>query len=159
VDDRCPPPPGVPSAPHKVVSRHYAAYGPFGSWSRPVASVHASMMIGTRVALAGLSPLCEEVLLAGLKERPDIALVSPWTELPLLAGVPSDGTAELLFVEVVDDQLPSVLRVLLAAAEPLRIVGMASDATRATLFTVHERRTILIGPTTERLWRLGSGAD
>ena len=115
------------------------------------------MSLGARVALAGLSPLCEEVLRAGLLERPDIALISPWTELPLLAGLPSDGVLELLFIELMDEQLPSALRVLLAAANPLRIVAMAADATRATLFTVHERRTIVIGPTTEALWRVGTG--
>jgi hypothetical protein len=110
-------------------------------------------VITTRVAFAGLSPLCEDVLRSGLAQRPDIELISPWTKLPLLGGDGRLGLAELLFVELVDEELPQALRVLLASAEPLRIVGMSPDASRATVYSLHEQRTILIGATASRIWR------
>lgn len=116
-------------------------------------------MISTRVAFAGLSTLCEEILRAGLTQRSDIELVSPWTSLPVLGGDGTLGLAEVLFVELDGEELPPALRVLLVAAEPLRIVGMSPDATSATLFTLHERRTILFGVTADRLWRTGTMHD
>jgi hypothetical protein len=116
-------------------------------------------VIRTRVAFAGLSALCEEILRAGLVQRPDIELVAPWTRLPLLGGEGSLGLAEILFVEMDGDELPSALRVLLVAAEPLKIVAMSGDATRATEFTLREQRTILMGATPARILRRASARD
>jgi hypothetical protein len=110
------------------------------------------MWANTRIAFAGLSPLCEEVLRAGLATRPDIELVFPWTKLSLLAADGSSGATEVLFVELDGPELPTALRMLLAAAKPLRIVALTADASKATLFTLQERRTILLGVTPERLW-------
>jgi hypothetical protein len=103
--------------------------------------------------------MCEEILRAGLVYRPDIEFIFPWTRLPLLGGDGALGPAELLFVELDADQLPPALRVLLVAAEPLKIVGMTPDASRATLFTLREQRTIIVGATAPQLWRRASEAD
>jgi hypothetical protein len=111
---------------------------------------YARAVITTRVAFAGLSRLCEDVLRAGLVLRPDIELVAPWTRLGLLDGEGA-GLAEILFVELDGDELPSALRMLLVAAEPLKIVGMSPDASRAILFTLHEQRTLMLGATAERV--------
>ena len=108
-------------------------------------------MVTTRVAFAGLSRLCEDVLRAGLVLRPDIELVAPWTRLTLLGGDGALGLAEILFVELDAEQLPSALRMLLVAAEPLKIVGMSPDASRAVLFTLHEQRTLMSGATAGRV--------
>jgi len=116
-------------------------------------------VITTRVAFAGLSPMCEEILRSGLMQRPDIELISPWTNLPLLGGDGGLGLAELLFVELEAEVLPPALRVLLASAEPLRIVGMSPDASRATVFSLHEQRTILTGATASRIWRRAPEMD
>jgi hypothetical protein len=115
--------------------------------------------ISTLVAFAGLTPLCEEILRAGLAQRPDIELVCPWTRLPLLGGDGILGAAELLFVELDAEDLPSTLRVLLVAAEPLKIVGLSPNASRATVFSMHQRRTILLGATPQRLWHRGAMPD
>jgi hypothetical protein len=112
---------------------------------------YARAVITTRVAFAGLSRLCEDVLRAGLTLRPDIELVAPWTRLPLLGGEGVLGLAEILFVELDGDELPSALRVLLVAAEPLKLVGMSPDASRAILFTLHEQRTLMLGATAGRV--------
>lgn len=118
---------------------------------------YARMVITTRVAFAGLSRLCEDVLRAGLVLRPDIELVAPWTRL--LNNDGALGIAEILFVELDGEELPSALRMLLVAAEPLKIVGMSSDASRAILFTLHEQRTLMLGATAERvLNRVGNPA-
>jgi hypothetical protein len=47
----------------------------------------------------------------------------------------------------------------MVAAEPLKIVGMTPDASRATVFTLQEQRTILLGVTASRLWRRAAHAD
>jgi hypothetical protein len=120
---------------------------------------YARAVITTRVAFAGLSRLCEDVLRAGLVLRPDIELVAPWTRLPLLGGDGTLGLAEILFVELDGEELPSALRMLLVAAEPLKIVGMSPDASRAILFTLHEQRTLMLGATAKRvLNRVGQPA-
>jgi hypothetical protein len=94
--------------------------------------LYARVVITTRVAFAGLSRLCEDVLRAGLVLRPDIELVASWTRLAVLDGV---------------------------AAEPLKIVGMSRDASRAILFTLHEQRTLMLGATATRvLNRVGQPA-
>jgi hypothetical protein len=41
--------------------------------------------------------------------------------------------------------------VLLVAAEPLKIVGMSPDASRAILFSLHEQRTLMLSATAERV--------
>ena len=123
------------------------------------AGPHARCVITTRVAFAGLSKMCEEILRDGLAQRRDIELIAPWTRLPLLGGDGTLGLAELLFVELDTDELPPALRVLMVAAEPLKIVGMSKDASRATLFTLHEQRTIMVGATAPRVWRRVSEAD
>jgi hypothetical protein len=115
--------------------------------------LQACQVITTRVAFAGLSPMCEEILRAGLLQRRDIELIAPWTRLPLLCDEASLGLAEILFVELHGEALPPALRVLLVAAEPLKIVGMSADAKRATLFTLREQRTLMLGVTAARLWR------
>ena len=120
---------------------------------------HASVVITTRVAFAGLSKICEEILRDGLAQRPDIELISPWTQLPLLGGDGTLGLAELLFVELETDELPPALRVLMIAAEPLKIVGITKDASRATLFTLHEQRTVMVGATAPGVLRRASEAD
>jgi hypothetical protein len=108
-------------------------------------------VITTRVAFAGLSRLCEDVLRAGLLQRPDIELVVPWTRLPLLGGDGTLGPAEILFVELEGEELPSALRMLLVAAEPLKIVGMSPNASRAMLYTLHEQRTLMSSATAGRV--------
>jgi hypothetical protein len=105
-----------------------------------------------RVAFAGLSLLCEDILQAALRGRADIEFVQPWTRLPALAGKTTHGVRELLFVELLSNELPSSLRVLLIAAEPLRIVGLSPDARRATVFTISEQRTVLLGYSPGELW-------
>jgi hypothetical protein len=109
------------------------------------------VVITTRVAFAGLSRLCEDVLRAGLVLRPDIELVAPWTRLPLLGGDGNLGPAEILFVELESEELPSALRMLMVAAEPLKIVAMSPDASRATLFTLREQRTLMSSATAGRV--------
>jgi hypothetical protein len=111
-------------------------------------------MYTARVAFAGLSSLCEEILLAGLRERPDIEMVTPWTRLPSLDGGAPEEPPEFLFVELDDPEpeLPPALRVLLVAAEPLRIVGLSPDARTATLFTIGEQRTVLFDYSATELW-------
>src|SRR5690242_13589229 len=100
---------------------------------------YARAVMTTRVAFAGLSRLCEDVLRAGLVLRPDIELVAPWTRLPLIGGDGTLGLAEILFVELDGEELPPALRMLMVAAEPLKIVGMSPDASRAILFTLQEQ--------------------
>lgn len=120
---------------------------------------YARVVITTRVAFAGLSRLCEDVLRAGLVLRPDIELVAPWTRLAVLDGGGATGPAEILFVELDGEELPSALRMLLVAAEPLKIVGMSPDASRTILFTLHEQRTLMWGATATRvLNRVGQPA-
>jgi len=121
--------------------------------ARQSGSPQSCRVKSTRVAFAGLSPMCEEILRHGLLQRPDIELVTPWTRLPLLGGDGVLGLPELLFVELEGEELPSALRVLMVAAEPLKIVAISPDATRATVFTLREQRTILFGVTSARLWR------
>lgn len=112
----------------------------------------------TRIAFAGLSRLCEDVLRAGLEDRPDLELIEPWTQLLALSDPASRRDTNVLFIELIVDELPHALRMLLAAAPALRIVGLAPDASQATVFTLHERRTIAFGPTADRLWRLSAAA-
>lgn len=104
------------------------------------------------IAFAGLSPLCEEILQAGLRERPDIELVAPWTQLPALGSNADPERRELLFVELVGTELPPAMRVLLVAAAPLKIVGISPDARSATVFTMHEQRTVLFDYSAAQLW-------
>ena len=99
------------------------------------------------------------MLRAGLLLRPDIELIAPWTRLAVLDGDGAPGPAEILFVELDGEELPSALRMLLVAAEPLKIVGMSPDASRAILFTLHEQRTLMLGATATRvLNRVGQPA-
>jgi hypothetical protein len=105
-----------------------------------------------RIAFAGLSPLCEDILQAALRDRPDIEFVQPWTQLPALTGCAQSDIRELLFVELIGDELPSSLRVLLIAAEPLKIVGLSPDARSATMFTITEQRTVLSEYSAGELW-------
>ena len=105
-----------------------------------------------RIAFAGLSPLCEDILQAALRDRPDIEFVQPWTQLPALAGKGQSDMRELLFVELIGNELPASLRVLLIAAEPLKIVGLSSDARSATMFTIREQRTVLLDYSAGELW-------
>ncbi len=105
-----------------------------------------------RVAFAGLSPLCEDILQAALRHRPDIEFVHPWTQLPALAGKTQSDLRELLFVELLGNELPASLRMLLIAAEPLKIVGLSPDARSATLFTISEQRTVLLDYSAGELW-------
>jgi hypothetical protein len=105
-----------------------------------------------RIAFAGLSPLCEDILQAALRGRPDIEFVEPWTRLPALAGKGQSDMRELLFVELIGDELPSSLRVMLIAAEPLKIVGLSPDARSATMFTITEQRTVLLEYSAGELW-------
>jgi hypothetical protein len=105
-----------------------------------------------RVAFAGLSPLCEDILQAALRDRPDIEFVRPWTRLPALTGRVQSDIRELLFVELIGDELPASLRVLLIAAEPLKIVGLSPDARSATMFTITEKRTVLLEYSAGALW-------
>ena len=110
-------------------------------------------VITTRVAFAGLSRFCEDTLRSGIAARRDIEIISPWTQLPLLGGDGALGFAEFLFIEIPGEELPPALRVLMVAAEPLKIVGISADARTATVFSMHEQRTILMGVTEARLWR------
>jgi len=105
-----------------------------------------------RIAFGGLSPLCEDILSAALRERPDIDLVAPWTCLPSLKGGAPPDPPEFLFVELTSAELPPALRVLLVAAEPLRVVGLSADARCATLFTIREQRTVLLDYSASQLW-------
>jgi hypothetical protein len=111
-----------------------------------------------RIAFAGLTSLCEDIMRSALRERPDIEFVSPWTQLPSLTGNHRSRTPELLFVELVGTSLPHALRLLLAAAEPLKIVALSPDARQATLFSIKETRTILFEHSPAELWRAASGA-
>jgi hypothetical protein len=112
-----------------------------------------------RIGFAGLSPLCEDILRAALRERDDILLVEPWTQLPCLAGEAFPATPELLFVELQGADLPSALRVLTVAAEPLKIVGLSADARAATLFSIREQRTMLFDYSAGTLWEAVSRTD
>jgi hypothetical protein len=47
----------------------------------------------------------------------------------------------------------------MVAAEPLKIVGITKDASRATLFSLHEQRTVMVGATAPRVWHRASEAD
>jgi hypothetical protein len=107
----------------------------------------------TRVAFAGLSPLCEDILQAALHGRQDIEIVAPWTKLPALAGHCEPDKRELLFIELLGSDLPASLRVLLLAAQPLAIVGLSPDARSATLFTICEQRTVLLNCSAGKLWQ------
>ena len=120
---------------------------------------HASVVITTRVAFAGLSKMCAEILLEGLAQRPDIELISPWTQLPLLGGDGTLGLAEILFVELETSELPSALRVLMVAAEPLKIVGISKYGSKATLFSLQEQRSILIDADAPRVLHRVSESD
>jgi len=100
-------------------------------------------MPSARIAFAGLSPLCEQILRAGLARRPDIELVTPWTRLSSL-GTPDGATApETLLIELERPHLPPALRALLSAAASLRIVALSPDARSATVFRLVEERTFL----------------
>lgn len=120
---------------------------------------HASVVITTRVAFAGLSKMCVEILLEGLAQRPDIELISPWTQLPLLGGDGTLGLAEILFVELETSELPPALRVLMVAAEPLKIVGISKYGSKATLFSLQEQRSILIDADAPRVLHRVSESD
>jgi hypothetical protein len=115
-------------------------------------SEDVSQRLVARIAFAGLFPLCEEILRAALRQRKDIELVEPWTELPSINSDSIPGVPELLFVQLNSEELPQALRVLVAAAEPLRIVGLSTDARVATLFSIHERRTVMLDYAPGRLW-------
>ncbi len=106
-----------------------------------------------RVAFAGLSPLCEDILQAALRGRQDIEVVAPWTQLPTLAGRCGTDARELLFIELAGADLPASLRVLLVAAKPLTIVGLSPDARSATLFSLREQRTVLLNCSAGELWQ------
>jgi len=112
-----------------------------------------------RIAFAGLSPLCEDILKAALRERSDVELIAPWTKLPSLSGAGVLGPAELLFVELDGRDLPPALRLLVVAAEPLRIVGLSSDARSATVFSLRERRTVMFDYSAARLWEVVGSSD
>lgn len=108
-------------------------------------------MRNVRVAFAGLSPLCEEIFRAALTRRPDIELVSPWTRLASLGAGSTPGSCEMLVVELEERALPTSLRALLAAAPPLRIIGLSADARAATIFSLNEERTVLFECSAEQL--------
>ena len=103
--------------------------------------------------------MCVEILLEGLAQRPDIELISPWTQLPLLGGDGTLGLAEILFVELETSELPSALRVLMVAAEPLKIVGISKYGSKATLFSLQEQRSILIDADAPRVLHRVSESD
>jgi hypothetical protein len=105
-----------------------------------------------RIAFAGLSPLCEEILRAALLRRPDIELVAPWTRLCALASDDSEVARELLVVELDQPVLPPALRAMLAAAQRLRVIALTPDARSATIFGLVESRTVLFDCSAERLW-------
>jgi hypothetical protein len=109
-------------------------------------------LLTARIAFAGLSPMCEDILQAALRGRPDIELIAPWTRLPALAGKGDSDLRELLFVELIGTELPASLRVLLVASEPLKIVALSPDARSATLFSIHEQRTVLLDYSAGELW-------
>jgi len=111
-----------------------------------------SKQIVARIGFAGLFPICEKVLREPLKSRRDIELIEPWAQLPSLHGDSMPGIPELLFVQMDGDELPQALRVLLVAAEPMRIVGLTSDARRATIFSIHDRKTVMLGYGPGSLW-------
>jgi hypothetical protein len=111
-----------------------------------------SKQVVARIGFAGLFPICEKVLREPLKSRQDIELIEPWTQLPSLHDDSMPGISELLFVQMDDDELPQALRVLLAAAEPLRIVGLSANARKATIFSIHDRKTVMLGYGPGRLW-------
>lgn len=106
-----------------------------------------------RIAFAGLSPLCERIVRDAIERRPGIELVKPWTELPSLS-CRNGETPEMLVVELKESALPPALRVLLSTAPELRIIALSPDAHRATLFRVHEQRTVLFDGLAEDLCSL-----
>jgi len=88
-----------------------------------------------------------------VERRAGIELVRPWTDLPSL-GRASDDIAEMLVIELKEPALPPALRVLLSTAPQLRIIALSPDARRATLFRVHEQRTVLFDGLAEDLCSL-----
>lgn len=108
-------------------------------------------LTSARIAFAGLSPLCEEILCAALARRPDIERVAPWTQLPALSAGAPDAAREMLVVELERPLLPGALRTLLAAAPQLRIIALSSDARSATIFGLVEQRTVLFDCSAEQL--------
>lgn len=85
-----------------------------------------------------------------VEKRPGIELIERWTELPSL-GYAEGDTPEMLVVELKEPALPPALRVLLSTAPQLRIIALSPDAQRATLFRVHEQRTVLFDGLAEDL--------
>ncbi len=108
-------------------------------------------MRSLRVAFAGLSPLSEEIFRAALARRPDIELVSPWTRLASLGPGAAADSCEMLVLELEERTLPASLRALLAAAPPLRIIGLSADARAATIFSLNEERTVLFDCSADQL--------
>jgi hypothetical protein len=96
-----------------------------------------------RVAFAGLSPLCERILRGALSQREDVDLVEPWTRLASVNASNSAGTPEILFLELDRHQLTPPLRAMLATAAGLRIIALSPDGREATVFALHEQRSIL----------------
>jgi hypothetical protein len=92
-----------------------------------------------------------------LAGRTDIEIVTPWTRLDSILNVNSEGTPELLFIELDKPSLPLPLRCLLAAAIPLRIIALSADGRRATVFGVNEQRNVLEGQSAGELWNFLEG--
>jgi len=108
-------------------------------------------MPSARIAFAGLSPLCEQILRVGLARRPDIELVTPWTRLSSLGPPDAAGPPETLLIELQRPDLPPALRALLSAASRLRIAALSPDARSITVFQLLEQRTVLLHCSAEDL--------
>jgi hypothetical protein len=114
-------------------------------------------MHNVRVAIAGLSPLCEQILRAALVRRPEIQVITPWTRLASLDANIGPETSEMLICELEGRSLPKALRALLAAAPRLRIVALSDDARSATVFAVTEQQMVLSDCSAEELWSAVAG--
>lgn len=114
-------------------------------------------MRSVHVAIAGLSPLCEEILRAAIVHRPEIEIITPWTRLASLDANVGPETCEMLICEIEGKSLPKALRALLAAAPHLRIVALSDDARSATVFAMSEQRMVLSDCSADELWSAVAG--
>jgi hypothetical protein len=94
-------------------------------------------MATTRVAFAGLSPLCERIVREALARDGRFEVVEPWTSLPALDLAAAHEAGDILFLELTQGHLPAAVRAMQAAAR-LRIVALSLDASRASVFELLE---------------------
>jgi hypothetical protein len=96
----------------------------------------------TRVAFAGLSPLCERIVRDALARDGRFQVIEPWTSLPALDLGAAHDAGDILFLELSHGHLPAAVRAMQAAAR-LRIVALSLDASHARLFELREHEVAM----------------